>query len=133
VGGSNSPCSGQYPAQLQPYGIYVPPQTGSKPYGLTLLLHALNQNFNEYMGSKNQREFALRGSGVIVLTPEARGPDGSYYTYALADVFEAWADLASHYPLESAWTTVSGYSMGGYGTFQLTEEFPDLFARAMAI
>ena len=131
--GSNEPCTGQYLGQLQPYAVYIPPKKDTSPYGLTLLLHALGSNYNEYLGTNNQKQFALRGNGVIVITPEARGPDGFYYTYALADVFEVWADIASHYQLDPAWTTISGYSMGGYGTFFLSMEFPDLFARAMTI
>jgi hypothetical protein len=65
-----------------------------------------------------------------VITPEARGPDGGYGSYAAADVFEVWADVARHYQLDPRWTSIAGYSMGGIGTFKLAEQFPDLFAKA---
>jgi hypothetical protein len=45
-------------------------------------------------------------------------------------VFEVWADVARRYRLDPAWTVISGYSMGGFGTFKLGSQFPDLFARA---
>ena len=99
-------------------------------YGLTLLLHSLAANYNQFAGTRNQSQFGERGPGSIVITPQARGPDGWYYDHAGADVFEVWADVAAHYKLDPDWTSIAGYSMGGYGTFKLGEQFPDLFARA---
>ena len=93
-------CKGEFQGQLQPYAIYVPthpPPAGG--YGMTLLMHALDSNYNLFEGSRNQSEFGQRGDGSIVITPEARGPDGGYTSYAEADVFEAWADAAAHYHL----------------------------------
>jgi hypothetical protein len=126
-------CKGEFQGQLQPYAIYVPthpPPAGG--YGMTLLMHALDSNYNLFEGSRNQSEFGDRGAGSIVITPEARGPDGSYTSYAEADVFEAWADAAAHYHLDPGLSDVTGYSMGAIGTFKLAEQFPDLFARAFS-
>src|SRR4051812_37744573 len=129
--GDSSTCPGMYQGQLQPYAIYVPrkplPPQG---YGMTLLLHSLSAPYNQYLASRNQSQFGERGSGSIVITPEARGPDGGYDSYAAADVFEVWADVARRYKLDPDWTVITGYSMGGIGTFKLAEQFPDLFARA---
>jgi hypothetical protein len=41
-----------------------------------------------------------------------------------------WADAASHYQLNPSFTDIAGYSMGGYGTYKFTSQFPDLFAKA---
>jgi len=124
-------CRGEYRGRLQPYAVYVPP--GPRPargWGMTLLLHSLSTNYNQYSGSRNQRQFADRGGGSIVITPEARGPDGGYESFAEADVFEVWADVARHHRLDPGFTVITGYSMGGIGTFKLAQQFPDLFARA---
>jgi dienelactone hydrolase len=124
-------CSPEYLGQLQPYAIYVP--KGPTPrggFGLTLLLHSLSANYNQYIGSRNQSQFALRPHPSIVITPEARGPDQSYEGLAATDVFEVWAAVARLYPLDPAYGDITGYSMGGIGTFKLAEQFPDLFARA---
>src|SRR5439155_791627 len=79
-------CPGQYQGVLQPYAIYVPsapmPRQG---YGMTLLLHSLSTNYNQYLGSRNQSQFGDRDGGSIVITPESRGPDGFYDSYAGAD------------------------------------------------
>jgi Putative esterase len=124
-------CQGWYRGQLQPYAIYVPEQpmpVGG--YGLTLLLHSLDANYNQFLASNNQSQFGERGPGSIVITPEGRGPDGWYYDYAGADTFEVWADVAARYKLDPDWTAIAGYSMGGYGTYKFATQFPDLFAKA---
>jgi hypothetical protein len=129
--GSSKACIGAMRGQLLPYAIYVP--SGPPPsagFGLTLLLHSLSANYNQYEGSHNQSEFANRAPGAIVITPSGRGPDGWYYDHAGADTFEVWADAASHYKLNPSFTDIAGYSMGGYGTYKFTSQFPDLFAKA---
>jgi pimeloyl-ACP methyl ester carboxylesterase len=129
--GSSAACIGELRGQLLPYAIYVPP--GAEPaggWGLTLLLHSLSANYNQFEGSRNQSQFAARGQGSIVITPSGRGPDGWYYDHAAQDVFETWADVATHYHLEPSFTDIAGYSMGGYGTYKLASQFPDLFAKA---
>jgi len=127
-------CIGRFVGQLQPYALYVPkkPQP-RKGYGLTLLLHSLSANYNQYLGTHNQSELGDRGAGSLVLTPAGRGPDGFYAGIAEADTFEAWADVARHYALDPAWTVVTGYSMGGFGTYRLLARWPDLFARGWSV
>ena len=123
----------QYQGRLQPYALYVPKNRASAGYGMTLLLHANAANYNEFLGSRNASQFGDRGSGSVVLTPEARDPGSSYIGLAAADVFEAWADVARHYTLDPTWRAISGYSLGGLGTYKFAEQFPDLFSRAVAI
>ena len=129
--GSSAECVGEMRGQLLPYAVYVP--SGPAPsggWGLTLLLHSLSANYNQFAGSRNQSQFSARGQGSIVITPSGRGPDGWYYDHAGADTFEVWADVAAHYKLDPGFTDVAGYSMGGYGTYKFTTQYPDLFARA---
>ena len=129
--GGSGGCAGELRGRLQPYAIYVPkakPTDGR--YQLTLLLHSLTANYNQFSGTRNQTQFGDRSRPSIVITPEGRGPDGFYLDRAGADTFEVWADVASRFPLDPRRTTVAGYSMGGYGTFKFASQFPDLFARA---
>jgi hypothetical protein len=130
-GASATDCPGQLQGRLQPYAIYVPrgrPAGGR--YQLTLLLHSLTANYNQYAGSRNVAQFAQRERPSIVITPEGRGPDGFYNGVAGADTFEVWADVARRYHLDPRRTAITGYSMGGFGTFKLAAQYPDLFARA---
>jgi len=127
-------CKGAMVGQLQPYALYVPDKPAPRDgYGMTLLLHSLSANYNQYLASNNQSQLGDRGPGSIVLTPAGRGPDGFYAGIPEADTFEAWADVARHYPLDPDWTTVSGYSMGGFGTYRLLARWPDLFARGFSV
>lgn len=124
-------CTGELRGRLQPYALYVPPRRPrSGRYALTLLLHSLSANYNQFSQTENQSAFGARGGGSLVLTPEGRGPDGFYTDRAGGDTFEVWADVARHYRLRPDTTSIAGYSMGGFGTFRLAEQFPDLFARA---
>lgn len=132
--GSAPTCKGEYRGQLQPYAVYVPTKPmPSSGYGLTLLLHSLGGNHNQYLNSRNQSQLGERGAGHIVITALGRGPDGWYVEDAAADTFEMWADAARHYQLDSAMTSISGYSMGGHATFKFATRYPDLFAKAHAV
>ncbi len=128
------PCDGAMLGQLQPYAIYVPqtppPDDG---YSLTLLLHALTGNVNQYLGSRHQQQLAERGEGSIVITPAGRGPDGFYFDVAEADTFEVWADVARLYQLNPDRVAMTGISMGGMGSFRLAARYPDLFGRIMPV
>jgi hypothetical protein len=131
---STTECKGEYRGRLQPYAIYIPkkppPASG---YGMTLLLHSLSAAYNQFLTTQNQSQFGERGPGSIVITPEGRGPDGWYWDAAGADTFEVWADVAARYKLDPAYTVISGYSMGGYGTYKLSTEYPDLFAKGQPV
>ena len=123
--GTSEGCPGQYLDRLQPYSIYVPDKpVPPKGRGLTLLLHSLGGSFNQMHGTKNQSQFGERGKGHIVITPESRGPDGWYYGLAGAEVFEVWADVARLYELDPQKTAMTGYSMGGYGTYKFGDPVP---------
>ena len=131
---SDAGCEGQMRGELQPYSIYVPKRPPPKRgYGMTLLLHSLDANYNQFSAHRHQEQVGERAAGSIVITPAGRGPDGWYADLAGADVFEVWADVAARYRLDPGWTSISGYSMGGYGTYKLAAQYPDLFARANPI
>ena len=127
-------CIGSSVGQLQPYNLYVPEKPAPRDgFPLTLLLHSLSGNYNQYAGSKNQSQIGEQGVGSLVLTPAGRGPDGFYAGVAEADTFEAWNDVARHYRLDADTTTVTGYSMGGFGTYRLMARWPDLFSRGWSV
>jgi pimeloyl-ACP methyl ester carboxylesterase len=105
----------------------------AKGFGLVISMHGLSANYNEFLGSHEAAEMGEEGAGYIFASPESRGPDGSYKSYAEADVFEMWADVARQYRLNPDLADVTGYSMGGGGTYRLASRWPDLWARAFPI
>jgi C-terminal binding-module, SLH-like, of glucodextranase len=126
--GQSSGCLGELRGRLLPYALYVPSKTPAR-YGFTPLMHSLGANYNQYAASRNQSQFGERGQSHLVATPSGRGPDGWYVEHPGAEVFEVWADVARHYRLDPALTSLAGYSMGGYGTYRLATQYPDLFAK----
>lgn len=120
---------------VQPYGAYVPTTYSPlAPAPLTLELHSLSCTYNQYAAFAPMIYQELgEQRGSIVLTTEGRGPDGWYHDEAEVDLFEAWADLAARYALDGRRAVISGYSMGGYATFKIAAQYPDLFARGFAI
>jgi hypothetical protein len=127
-------CQGRYVGQLQPYAVYVPEgEPPAEGWGLTLLMHSLSANHNQYLGTDNQVQLGERGQGHVVITPEARGPDGFYAGIPEAATFEVWADVARHHPIDPDVVAASGYSMGGFGTYRLIARYPDLFAGGFSV
>ncbi len=121
--------------KIQPYSVYVPTTYRPKtPAPLTLELHSLSATYNQYaVFAPNSIQELGQQRRSFILTTEGRGPDGWYHDEAEVDLFEAWADLASRYNLAENQVTVSGYSMGGYGTYKMASQYPDLFAKAFAV
>jgi pimeloyl-ACP methyl ester carboxylesterase len=134
ITGMANPCTGRHVGQLQPYALYVPHKPVPKEgFGLVVSMHGLSANYNEFLGSHEAEQLGERGKGSIFASPEGRGPDGSYEDYAEADVFEMWNDVARHYALNPDISNVTGYSMGGGGTYRLASRWPDLWGRAFPI
>jgi dienelactone hydrolase len=121
--------------QIQPYTVYIPdgydPET---PTPLSLHLHSLGSTSSEYaVLSPDLLRQLGEERNAIVLTPEGRGPGGWYHDEAELDVFEAWNDLATRYNIDFDRVTLSGYSMGAFGTFRLGGLYPDLFGKAFTV
>ncbi|MFL5861419.1 MAG: prolyl oligopeptidase family serine peptidase [Solirubrobacteraceae bacterium] len=117
-------------SQLQPYALYVPDKPAPpQGYGMTLNLHYCGGNYND--APPDDQALADRATGSVVLTPEDRGGCYWYWSEAGADTFEAWADAGRHFHLDPSYNAISGWSMGGYGTYKLLAQYPDLFARAL--
>lgn len=126
----------QYQGEHQPYALWIPEgyDPGSKA-PLVLNLHSLELNHNQYAGGESYRTFYEQvgnGLGAIVATPLARGPDGWYENEALVDTLEVLEDVREHYSVDEDRVFVTGYSMGGFGTYRLSTLFPDRFAAGVS-
>jgi hypothetical protein len=125
----------EYGGQLQPYLLRVPAGTDpSSPSPLTFALHSLGGNYNQFsVFSPNQLVQLGDERDNLVATPLAHGPDGWYTGHGESGVFEVWADINRHFNLDPDRSYVSGYSMGGYGSYKLGVQYPDLWARALTV
>ena len=121
-----------YGGRLQPYLVHVPPSAPPRrPRGLTFSLHSLGGTYTQYsVYNPNQLlQFGTERDNLVVTTL-GRGADGWYMDEGEVDFFEVWRDLAARFRLDPDHVALTGYSMGGYGSFRLGVLYPDLFGRA---
>ncbi|MEH6999299.1 MAG: hypothetical protein V7542_12945 [Limnobacter sp.] len=120
--------------RLQTYMLRVPESVanGGKP-GLTLALHGANSTHTFLMtASPNFLKQIGDARDHYILAPLKRSTC-CYQAEWYADVFESWRDAANRFPMNSEQVTLSGYSAGGYDTYRLGLEYPDLFGSAFPI
>jgi hypothetical protein len=124
-----------YLSRVQPYAVYVPTtyRRGTAA-PLTWVLHSLGVNHNQF-AALNPRLLGqlCEDRGSICATTLGRGPDGWYYDEAEVDFWQVWQALGRAYTLDPERTVMSGYSMGGWASYKLTLEHPDLYAAAMPL
>ncbi|MBA3264646.1 MAG: hypothetical protein H0T69_19695 [Thermoleophilaceae bacterium] len=122
----------QFGGRLQPYLVFVPKTYGrTHRAGITFALHSLSGTYTQYaVFSPTQQRQLGDEQGRFYVTTLGRGPDGWYADEAEVDFFEVWADLARQFRLDPTRVALSGYSMGGHGTYKLGLQWPDLFGTA---
>ena len=136
--------------RLQHYGLYVPSSyDGQTPTPISYWLHYRGGKAHSG-GAWTPRLIRQLGESVgnIVATPRGRGTSSWYTTDAHQDVFEVMMDVegrdvSAQVPtadidtglanalalnVDASRRYVSGYSMGGYGTYLFGLLYPDLFA-----
>ncbi len=112
------------------YTLSLPEAEGLRP--LILSLHYAGHGADWYGATLLEQvvEPALRELGPIVVAPDCPGRSWS------ADVSEAAVAelldfLATRYPLDAKRTLVTGYSLGGMGSWSMARRFPERFAAAI--
>ncbi|MDP9142611.1 MAG: hypothetical protein M3O62_17705 [Pseudomonadota bacterium] len=82
---------------------------------------------------KLERSFAPYDAPGIVMLPLGRMNSSSYVGMFEEDVLEALADIRERLPVDDQRISLSGSSMGGYGSFRLGILYPDLWAHVFPI
>jgi predicted esterase len=124
-----------YLSRVQPYSVYVPRSyRPGTPAPLTWMLHSLGVNYNQYgVLSPRTIQVECENRRSICADTEGFGPGGWYFDTAEVDFWDVWHALARSFTLDAGRTVISGYSMGGFATYKLGLEYPDVFAGAMAL
>ncbi len=117
---------------VQPYGLFVPSAYAPLPTLMPLDI------WMHFRGGKAHSGGAWiprlidelgEAPGHIVVTPRGRGTSTWYVTQGHQDFFEVFADVHALFPnIDPQRRYLSGYSMGGYGTYLFGTLYPDLFA-----
>jgi hypothetical protein len=116
----------------QPYAVYVPKTyRPSRPAKLTWLLHSLGSVYTQYQsGPASDLQQFCEDRYSICVSPEGRAPDMFWYDEAEYDLWQVWNRMARQYSLDPASTVVTGFSMGGCGSWSWPLGYPDVFAES---
>lgn len=123
---------------LQPrdrrYTVIVPASyDGQKPVPLVFALHFGARVIPPYLGGEFLTGFiypALQQLDAIMVAPDCTGVSWSD-ARSEKDVIELFAYIRKHYAIDDARTLITGYSMGGSGTWRLAARHQDLFRAAL--
>jgi len=109
----------------QPYSLTLPPEYNSKrKYPLVLFLH--HHGWSDWY-SPFQGHPAPELAGAVVAAPHGRG-SCDYLWIAEDDSLAVIDAVSAEYPIDTARVYVTGWSMGGTGSFHLPGRYPDRFA-----
>ncbi len=125
-------------AELEPgrlYSLAIPESyTGDEPVPLVLALH-YGGHGQPYFGLgvlTGLVEPALRDLEAIIVSPDCTGQDWTD-PQSEADVLAVLDHVEANFNIDTRWTAVTGYSMGGIGTWHLANLHPDRFAAAIVV
>jgi len=116
---------------LQPYQVFVPTAYDkSKMFPLVIALHGMGGDENSYFQAYAQGAFKTEAEkhGYIVACPKGRKPASMYIGDAEKDVMDVIAEMRRDYNIDPDRVYLTGHSMGGYGTWSVAINHPDVFA-----
>jgi len=115
---------------LQPYRAYIPNSyDGSKEFPLVIALHGMGGNENSYFdGYRGSFKVEAEKRGYLVACPKGRLPASMYTGTAEQDVLDVLAEMRQAYRVDPQRIYLTGHSMGGYGTWSVAMNHPEMFA-----
>lgn len=116
---------------LQPYQVYVPAAYDkSRTFPLVIALHGMGGDENSYFQAYGQGAFKLEAEkhGYIAACPKGRKPASMYIGDAEKDVMDVIAEMRRDYNIDPDRIYLTGHSMGGFGTWSVAMNHPDVFA-----
>ena len=109
----------------QPFTVSIPESYDpNRSYELVVDLHG--------SGGDHIRDadWMTEDEGNIALAPFGRASSGGYRDLSGVDVLDAIAYVKAHWNIDDRAVHIQGISMGGHGTFDLSNRYPQLFASA---
>jgi predicted esterase len=116
---------------LQPYRIFVPANYDkSKKWPLVVALHGMGGDENSFFGGYNNGELKriAETRGYLIACPKGRAPASMYMAAAEKDVLDVLKEVKREFSIDDDRVYLMGHSMGGYGSWSVAVNNPDLFA-----
>jgi predicted esterase len=116
---------------LQPFRFFIPSAyDASRRWPLVVALHGMggdeNSFFNAYDNGILKRLAESRG--YLVVCPKGRQPTSMYFGPAEKDVLDVLGEMKREFAIDEDRVYLMGHSMGGYGSWSVSVNNPDLFA-----
>jgi predicted peptidase len=117
------------------YGLWIPPNINTgQSVPLVVALHGRGSN-TPYIGDALMRTLvqpALQDLGSIIIAPDV--PGDSWFDITSEQTVMQFITIASdEWPVDPNRIYITGYSMGGIGTWFLADKYPDTFCGAIPI
>ncbi|MEY3282586.1 MAG: hypothetical protein RIR86_599 [Acidobacteriota bacterium] len=126
---------------LQPYRIFVPstyqqksngrpPHQNDQRWPLAIALHGWGGDENSLFEGRQNGELKriAEAHGYLIACPKGRGPTSLYLGNAEKDVLEVLRQMERDYRIDPDRIYLLGHSMGGYGTWSIAANHPEIFA-----
>lgn len=116
--------------QLLRTTYWVPSDSSETPRPLVLALHYASPSYPPYFGQEILEGLvqpAFQDLGAIIVAPDVQG--GSWINPPLGVALVALIeDAVDHWNVDPDRVVVMGFSMGGFGTWYMTDQFPNHFS-----
>ncbi len=116
---------------LQPYRFFVPGNyDASKKWPLVVALHGMGGDENSFFAGYSNGEIKrlAEARGYLLVCPKGRAPASMYMGSAEKDVIDVLNQMKRDYSIDDDRIYLMGHSMGGYGTWSVAVNHPELFA-----
>lgn len=103
------------------------PENAPKTYPLILFLHGAGERGTDLEKVKAHSPFTYKDlikEKVAILAPQC--PEGQYWDTEA--VYQLLKEIMAKYPIDKNRVYLTGLSMGGWGSWKLADEHPELFA-----
>ena len=114
---------------LQPYRLLIPETYNGKPAPLVVALHGMGGDENSMFDAYDHAfKPAVEKAGFIAVCPKGRDTASMYRGSAEQDVMDVLAEVRRDYNVDPSRIYLMGHSMGGYGTWSVAMDHPDVWA-----
>jgi predicted esterase len=115
----------------QPYRFYIPSNyDAKKKWPMVVALHGMGGDENSFFAGYDNGAIrrVAEERGYIVVCPKGRGPYSMYLASAERDVIDVINEMKRDFSIDDDRVYLMGHSMGGYGSWSIAVNNPDVFA-----
>jgi predicted peptidase len=116
---------------VQPYRFYIPANyDAKKKWPMVVALHGMGGDENSFFAGYDNGAIrrVAEERGYVVVCPKGRGPYSMYLAAAERDVIDVINEMKRDFSIDDDRVYLMGHSMGGYGSWSIAVNNPDVFA-----